>query len=118
MSKSIEEYKLFIDDMVSLSESAASGWVTGKGFPKVTGNEAKNELLEALTENQKVVLAEIIDTAKASGVHDALSYLNEQQTSNQLRIIKGGTELPTEPFGTEMNFDFVARSEGDDWPKL
>ena len=118
MSKSIEEYKLFIDDMVSLSESVVSGWVTGKGFPKVAGNEDKNELLEALTENQKAVLAEIIDTAKASGVHDVLSYLNEQQTSNQLRILKGGRELPTEPFDTEMNFDFVARSEGDDWPKL
>ena len=28
-----------------------------------------------------------------------------------------GNKLPVEPFGTALNFDFVARSEGDAWPK-
>ncbi len=118
MNKEIEEYKSFIDDMVSLSESAIAKWVTSNGFPKIVENEEKNSLLESLSQHQRVILARLINQAKSSGVHDVLAYLNEKQEFGEIKIVKNSLELPVEPFDTEMHFDYVARLEGDEWPKL
>jgi hypothetical protein len=114
MSKQIDEYKLFIDDMVDLSKSAVSRWVVEKGFPKVSENLEKNEFLKSLTDTQKLVLAKLIQDAKSSGIHDVLFYLNEQQVNHNLKIFKDNVELQIKPFGTEMNFDFIARLKKDD----
>jgi len=118
MSKAIEEYKQLIDDIVNLKDSAVATWVQEKGFPDISDNKKKNEILNSLTLEQKQFVAELINDAKSSGIHDVLVYLNEQQLNEDLKIIKNNVELPTEPFGTEMNFDFIARTEEDDWPVL
>jgi len=118
MSKAIEEYKQLIDDIVDLKDSAVSTWVQEKGFPDIPDNKKKNEVLSSLTLEQKQFVAELINDAKSSGIHDVLFYLNEQQLNENLKIIKNNVELPIEPFGTEMNFDFIARTQEDDWPVL
>jgi hypothetical protein len=68
--------------------------------------------LASLTEAQRNEIALIVQEAKESGIHDLLSLLNE---SSALKY--KGVELPQEPFGTELHFDFVARAEGDQWPE-
>jgi len=118
MSKPIEEYKQFIDDMVDLKESAVSTWVQEKGFPDTLENKKKNELLSSFTLEQKKFIADLINDAKESGIHDVLFYLNEQQLNENFKIVKNDIEFPIEPFGTEINFDFIARTEEDDWPVL
>jgi hypothetical protein len=115
---SLEEYKSFIDDLVSVSHSVVSDWVVDNGFPDTKENQIKNEFVKSLSPYQKEVLSTLILEAKESGVHDTLAYLSEQQCNNDLKIIKGNHQLPIEPFGTEMNYDFVARTEEDEWPSL
>lgn len=117
MSKELKEYKSFIDELAERKASSVSSWVTGKGFPTIPGNEEKNALLSTLSNEQKNVLSKIIQESKESGIHDTLVYLNELMVSGELVLIKNGTKLPIEPFGTEMHFDWVARAEGDEWPK-
>jgi hypothetical protein len=46
-------------------------------------------------------------------MHDVLVFL----TDGEYHLVRHGTELAWEPFGTEMYFDFVARSAGDEWPE-
>ena len=116
MSRDIEEYKSFIDALVGIKSSAAAQWVTGKGFPDVPGNEQINQLLSSLTSQQKEILASMLQGAKEAGIHDTLAYLNEQMSFGNIVIIKNGVSLPVEPFDTELHFDWVARSEGDEWP--
>ncbi len=58
MSKELELYKAFIDGLVERKDSMTALWVKGDGFPKTEDNKAKNELLAALTPEQKGVLAE------------------------------------------------------------
>jgi hypothetical protein len=115
---SLEEYKSFIDDLVSVSHSVVADWVVDNGFPDTKENQIKNEFVKSLSPYQKEVLSTLILEAKESGVHDTLAYLSEQQCNNNLKIIKGNHQLPIEPFGTEMNYDFVARIEEDEWPSL
>ena len=56
MSKELELYKAFIDGLVERKDSMTALWVKGDGFPKTEDNKAKNELLAALTPEQKGVL--------------------------------------------------------------
>lgn len=117
MSRDLEEYKSFVDSLVGIKESAIAQWVQRGGFPQVPGNEQANQLLSSLTDAQRAVLASIIQSAKESGIHDALALLNEQMVSGAIEITQNGVRLPVEPFGTELHYDWVARCERDAWPK-
>ena len=67
MSKELELYKAFIDGLVERKDSMTALWVKGYGFPKTEDNKAKNELLAALTPEQKGVLAEMLQETEMSG---------------------------------------------------
>ena len=98
--------------MVSIKESAVSQWVLNGSFPENEKNLERNEVLASLTQTQRLEIAKMVQEAKESGIHDLLVLLNDSST-----ISYQGYLLPREPFGTELNFDFVARSEGDQWPE-
>lgn len=70
MSKELELYKAFIDGLVERKDSMTALWVKGDGFPKTEDNKAKNELLAALTPEQKGVLAEMLQDEHIAGIHD------------------------------------------------
>lgn len=112
MSKKLETYKEFIDEVVSLKKAATSKWVARGSYPEIKENEYRNEVLSSLSEAQREEIAKIVQEAKESGMHDLLAFLNQECS-----VVYQGTELPSEPFGTELNFDFVARCEGDKWPQ-
>ena len=119
MSENIGEYKRFIDDLVDLRPCVSSQWVLeGRRWPEINDdpeNMAINSFVDSLDEEQKKTLAKMLNDAFDSGIHDVLSYLDNESTEG-LRICKKGKELPLEPFDTEMHYDFVCRSEGDEWP--
>lgn len=117
MSREVEAYKAFVDSLVSIKDSAVADWARAGSFPKGPENESVNQLLASLTEAQRAVLGSVIQSAKESGIHDTLVYLNEKMVSGEIQIMQGGAELPVEPFGTELYFDWVARCEGDEWPE-
>ena len=77
MSKELELYKAFIDGLVERKDSMTALWVKGDGFPKTENNKAKNDLLTALTPEQKDVLAEMLQEEHIAGIHDTLAYINE-----------------------------------------
>ena len=77
MSKELELYKAFIDGLVDRKNSITARWVKGDGFPRTEDNQAKNELLAALTSEQKGVLAEMLQDEHIAGIHDTLAYINE-----------------------------------------
>ena len=77
MSKELELYQAFIDGLVERKDSMTALWVKGDGFPKTEDNKAKNELLAALTPEQKGVLADMLQDEHIAGIHDTLAYINE-----------------------------------------
>ena len=63
MSKELELYKAFIDGLVERKDSMTALWVKGDGFPKTEDNKAKNDLLAALTPEQKAMTSSAAVTA-------------------------------------------------------
>ena len=115
---SLDEYKLLIDEAVQVSESVQSDWCSKGQYPDTPENKDINRLLSSLDFEQLQILASMITDAKVSGVHDILSLLNQKQLLNNFEMSVNGKSVPVEPFGTEMNYDFVCRRQGDDWPKF
>jgi len=112
MSIKLESYKSFIDDIVAIKESVKSTWVLKGTYPDVPDNQNRNNILATLSEEQRIEIAKMIQESNESGMHDLLALLNDNA-----EIEYKGVKLPKEPFDTELHYDFVARSEGDSWPK-
>ena len=77
MSKKLETYKEFIDEVVSLKEAATSKWVARGSYPETKENEYRNEVLSSLSEAQREEIAKIVQEAKESGMHDLLAFLSQ-----------------------------------------
>jgi hypothetical protein len=117
MAAPLEDYKALIDALVRRRPSVLARWVTeGRGWPDLPENRAINEFLGSLTSSQKAIVAQLLQEARDSGMHDVLAYLNDEINLAGLRLVRNGQELPVEPYGTEMYYDWVSRREGDTWP--
>ncbi|MBB6482681.1 DUF6547 family protein [Spirochaeta isovalerica] len=117
MNKRLEYYKQFIDDLVKLKPTVLKRWVLEKGWPKLDENKKINKFLSRLKQEDKEILCELLQQARDGGIHDTLVYLNEKIILNEFKLYKGDTQLAVEPYGTELFWDWVARSEGDEWPE-
>ena len=86
MSKELELYQAFIDGLVERKDSMTALWVKGDGFPKTENNKAKNDLLTALTPEQKGIIAEMLQDEHIAGIHDTLAYINEMMDLEGLEL--------------------------------
>jgi hypothetical protein len=112
MNKNIDSYKKFIDAAVSIKEAAPASWIVKGAYPDIPVNEYRNKVVASFTNEQREEIAKMIQEAKESGIHDLLALISD--TSD---VRYKGVDLPKEPFGTDLYYDFVARSEGDSWPE-
>lgn len=106
----------FIDGLVERKDSMTALWVKGDGFPKTEDNKAKNELLAALTPEQKGVLAEMLQDEHIAGIHDTLAYINEMMDLEGLELHQDGESYPNDYFES-LHYDFISRCDGDEWPE-
>ena len=118
MSTALDVYKAFIDEIVDQRRDSSARWVMEKSpWPDFPENKPINDFVSALDDSQREVLAKMLQHARDGGIHDVLGCLNELMSMERLRMAIDGIELPCEPFGSEMNYDWTCRKEGDDWPE-
>ncbi len=103
-------------DYVERKDSMTALWVKGDGFPKTEDNKAKNELLAALTPEQKGVLAEMLQDEHIAGIHDTLAYINKMMDLEGLELHQDGESYPNDYFES-LHYDFISRCNGDEWPE-
>lgn len=116
MNKGLEQYKAFIDGLVKRKNSVTALWVKGDGFPKTNDNEAKNDFLATLSDEQKDLIAEMLHEEHIAGIHTTLAYINIMMDLEGLEISQNGVAYPNDYFES-MHFDFISRCEGDEWPE-
>lgn len=117
-STPLDDYKEFIEALVGIRPDVSARWVREKqAWPDLLENRAINAFVAKLTDAQREVLATLLQHARDGGIHDTLAYLNDEINLAGLRIVRKGRELPVEPFGTELYYDWTCRREGDPWPK-
>lgn len=116
MNKRLELYKAFIDGLVERKNSVTARLIKGDGFPQIDDNKTKNELLAALTSEQREVLAEILQKEYIAGIHDTLAYINEMMDLEGLELQQDGEAYPNDYFES-LHYDFISRCDGDEWPE-
>ena len=118
MDKGLELYKKFIDDLVEERECVYAYRFREKvTMPENTEElKAENHLVEKLNAEDRMTVSRLLQKARNSGIHDVLRYLNDEILLNNMKISVGGVELPVEPFGSTMYWDWVARIQGNVWP--
>ena len=109
-------YKDFIDGLVKRKDGVLAKWVLSKGYPNTDNNKEINALLSSLSDEQKTVLAKMITDARIGGIHDTLAYMNEKMDMDGLVLSQDGMQFPFDAFDS-MNYDFISRCEGDEWPE-
>ncbi len=116
MSKGLELYKAFIDGLVERKGCVESRWIMDGGYPQIDDNEALNQLLAVLSTQQRAILAKIVEDARSGGIHDTLAYMDEMMDCGGLLLSQDGEAYPHDHFES-MHYDFICRSEGDEWPE-
>lgn len=116
MNKGLELYKAFIDGLVERKNSVEARWIMDKGYPQNDDNTTINQLLDVLTPEQKGVLAAMVQKARIAGIHDALAYMDEMMDCDGLVLSQNGEVYPYDYFDS-MHYDFICRSESDEWPE-
>ncbi len=108
-------YREFIDGLVEISGSIQARRIE-RNFrhPEPSPEVAElEEFIDSLTEQQKTLLTKMLREEKSSGIHDALALFEaEEYTISDPR----GRSFTGSPYA-DLHFDYVARLEGDPWPK-
>lgn len=116
MERGLELYKAFIDGLVKRKDGVLCKWIIGKGYPNTDDNKEINNLLNALSAEQKSIVAKMVSKARIGGIHDTLAYMNEMMDCDGLEISQNGEVFPYDEFDS-MHYDFICRCEGDEWPE-
>jgi hypothetical protein len=117
MSSALDDYKALIDGLVAIRPCVVARRVSERrAWPDLPENAVVNEFVASLRDEQRGVLSRLLQESREGGIHDALAFLNEAINCRGYRLVREGRELPVEPFGTELHYDWVCRREGDAWP--
>ena len=114
MNKGLEFYKQFIDGLVKQRECIEAKWVIGSGYPSTKGNGKINMFLESMTDDERAIIAEMLQKARVSGIHDTLAYMDQMADLDGLTLNQQGENYPVDAFES-MHYDFICRCEGDAW---
>lgn len=106
-----EAYMEFIDGLVSMSGCVQANRVRD---PEWWDKEpAKvNELLRSLSPEQREVIAEMLERARTSAIHDVLVYLEWRH-----QISRDGVSIDAHAFDcySSLHHDYLARLMGEPW---
>ncbi|MFD1987119.1 DUF6547 family protein [Mesorhizobium newzealandense] len=120
-------YQKFIDEFVELAGSEViAGRIRKNGHSEHTNpddlpldlrEETRKAFLLSLTDSNREIVAQLIEEARSSAVHDLLSKIEEMHTRGGLDLIVDGYRLPKDPFWGSMHMDYICRRAGDPWPE-
>jgi len=119
MNTGLDKYKLLIDDLVEHQESVvAKRVVENSGSPVHPSNDKINEFVGGMNDAERAILAQMLQDSRDGGMHDVLAYLSDEINLSDLRLVVDGLEMPVEPYGTGLHYDWTCRSSGDKWPDI
>ena len=116
--KPVEVYKQIIDQLVERSPSLGARLVTEEGmYSKAPAFRHTNDLVRALTAEQRAVLAEMLTHERESAIHDVLAALTWWIDCRDVGLTYQGQPMPVQLSGEGLHGDYVGRRDNWEWPK-
>lgn len=117
MSLALSAYHDFVDALVSRRECVLANRIAS-GTPWLSSSSLAefNSLIDQLNSEQRLLVSKLLTMPREGGIHDSLVVLSERMNTRALQLVEAGVQLPFEPHGTEIYFDWVARCAGEEWP--
>lgn len=116
MATPLDAYKKLIDAIAAISDEDIQANKIADTRQVAEPGPCISLLIDKLSPEERATLIEMLKHSRRSGIHDTLAKLNEMIVLDGLRLVSNGAELPVEPFGSELFFDWECRRNGDDWP--
>lgn len=111
-------YKEIIDSLVKDSNSISSQLILKHGiYSKVKGEEKYNELVSSLSQEQRILLAEMMNKERISAFHDVLASLTWWIECKEVTLCYKGNEMPVELSGMGLHGDYIGRLDDWEWPE-
>jgi len=120
MESALKLYKKFIDDLVEIQQQSdiTANRIREKNLWSTSADSElvkQNKIIKSLNDDDREIVAEMLQEARDSGIHDVLVYFQEEMDLNDLRITINGVELPVSHFW-DLFHDWQYRRSGESWP--
>lgn len=119
MPTPLDAYKELIDAIAAIADDdiQANRIADDQQSPGPVSHAHTSSFIDKLSVEDRAILIDMLKRSRRSGIHDTLARLSEMIVLDGLRLVSNGAELPIEPFGSELFFDWECRRNGDDWPE-
>ncbi len=116
--KPVDVYRQIIDQLVERSPSLGARLVTEEAiYSKAPAFRHTNDLVQALTPEQRAILAEMLTLERESAIHDVLAALTWWIDCHDVGLTYQGKPMPVQLSGMGLHGDYVGRRDDWEWPK-
>jgi hypothetical protein len=115
----IDAYKAIIDQLVDETRTGGAGFqVADNGiFSKAPAHGRFNKFIASLSDDQRKLLAEMLQAERDSAIHDVLAALSWWIDCRDVGFTFEGETMPVDLSGMGLHGDYVGRCDGWDWPE-
>lgn len=111
-------YKKMIDNLVEESNSLSSSLIVEKKiYSKAIGHEEYNNFISSLSEEQRILLANMIRLERESAFHDVLATLTWWIDCEDVTLCHKGNVMPVQLSGMGLHGDYIGRLQDWEWPE-
>lgn len=115
--KPVEVYKHIIDQLVERTPSLGARLVREEGsYSKAPAFHHTNDLVRALTTEQRAILAEMLTHERESAIHDVLAALTWWIDCREVGLTYQGKPMPTQLSEMGLHGDYIGRRDDWEWP--
>ena len=105
---SVRDHQAFIEALVERNPSIGADLIRREGlYSRARTDAPLNALVESLDDEQRELLARIVQQERTSAIFAALVELHERCALDDWTLQRNGTRIPHEPFGYTMFEEFI-----------
>jgi hypothetical protein len=114
----IDAYKAIIDQLVDEVRVFGSAPHVAEQslFSKAPAHARFNDFIHKLSQEDRVLLSEMLQEERDGAIHDVLAALTWWVTTRKVGLTFDGEPMPVELSGMGLHGDYVGRRDGWEWP--
>ena len=116
MDRNIDQYKKFMEGLLkNRIDPYANNLKSGRRVFPAVGEKKFQDFCDSLSDENKMILADIIQHTRDSAIFDVLEYLDFEINCKGLKITQNDIEFPNDFWGGDFHCDWAGLCNGDMW---